>query len=98
MIELRAGISETRVPVLRPRPIHESCSLDVETDTETMNLIISVTRPRLRPIILVSRSRLRTRPRLNANNCDDICPHQGPSMEINHKFLFYFCFDQTEAI
>ena len=42
-----------------------------------MNLIVSVTRPR--PRILVSRLRLRTRPKLNANNCDDIWPGQGPS-------------------
>ena len=56
-----------------------------------MNLAVSVTRPRLRPRILVSRSR--KRPRLNANNFDDIWPH-GP---FNHYFLIYSCFDQIEA-
>ena len=50
--------------VLVTRPRYESYSLSDET--ETANLIVSVTRPRLRPRILVSMSRLTTR--LNINN------------------------------
>jgi hypothetical protein len=63
-----AESSETRVPVSRPRPrLPKSKSQHRDRDyesyilsgkTETLNLTVSVTRPRLR--ILVSRSRLRS--------------------------------------
>ena len=49
-----------------------------------MNLIVSLTSPRLRK--LVSRSRLRSRPELNAN---DLWPNQRPSIKINHQVLIY---------
>jgi hypothetical protein len=61
-----------------------SCSL---TDkTETMNLIASVPRSRLKPRLSVSKSRLK--PKLNGNNCDDSWPHQSPKVKINLQFLF----------
>ena len=71
-------ISETRVPVSRPRlpksksqhgdRDYESRSLSFKTETETMHLKVSVTRPRPRPRMLVSMTRLTLGPRLNANN------------------------------
>jgi hypothetical protein len=51
-------------------------SLNIET--ETMYLVVSVLRPRLG--ILVSRSRLRPRSRLNAIICEDIWTKQKHSM------------------
>ena len=45
---------------------YEFCSLS--DMTETLNLIVSVPRQRLRPRITLSRLRPRSRPRLNANN------------------------------
>ena len=70
-------------------PMYVSCSPSDQTQTGTANCKVSVSRPRMRPRILISRSRLRTGPRLNVNNCEDIWPHQGHSMEINHQILFW---------
>ena len=84
--------SETRVPVSRPkRPKSKSQHRDWYRDyesyslsdkTETINLIVSVFWQRLRPTIIVSRARLRPRPRLKENNCDGLWPDTRPWMEI----------------
>ena len=71
------GIAQTFVTMMETPEIR-----DIGTKTETINVVISVTRPR--PRILDSRLRLGPRPRLNANNCDVLWLNQWPSMEIKH--------------
>ena len=96
----RTGSSETR-PGLRQRlqksksqfrdRDYKSYSLSSETKIKTFYLIVSVTRPRLRLGILVSRSRLRSKPGLNANNLWGF-------MALDGKGLIYSWFDQIEAV